>query len=166
MATRKISGKDPGKWAEGEAAKWLERMSVTYTSFAYHRYPDARSARGALSAQPADFLIGWDPHDTNGPLTMHPVTVHLEVKETAEANRLPKAKIGQYGKLLMFHLAGFKTIILVYRSAYGDWTYFTGDHLFEGERMGASFPWVKSGWPDADKALDTALREVTYHLDR
>lgn len=118
---------DAGKWAEREAKLWLEKHSNEVLAFAYHRYPDARAARGALAAQPADFLIA------NGS------TFHLEVKETAQINRLPKAKISQYGTLLKFHYAGVIPYVVVYRSACKDWICLGPAELFGFEECPASF---------------------------
>lgn len=137
---------DRGKWAEQQARDYLEKRSSREAAFAYHRYPDARAARGALSAQPADFLVA-----------LPGLSVHLEVKETAEARRLPKRKIGQFGALMRFHWAGFKTVVLIYRSALADWTYLTGEHLFCNDVTPTSFPFNPTSFPTAHKALDHAL---------
>jgi hypothetical protein len=109
---------DPGKWAEKQAKDWLEAESNRVLTFAWHRYPDAKAARGALAAQPADFLVANN------------ATYHLEVKETKEVNRLPKAKVRQYGMLLKFSLAGIKPYVVVYRSERKDWLYFSAAELF------------------------------------
>ena len=43
---------DRGKWAEGKIMKWLEGRSTFDMYFAYHRFSDARAARGALAGPP------------------------------------------------------------------------------------------------------------------
>lgn len=121
--------RDPGKWAEGLVREWLEQRSLNTAGFAYHRYPDARSAQGPLAAQPADFLVGYGGRAT-----------HLEVKETKEVSRLPKAKIRQYGMLKKFDWAGFDTKVLVYRSELSDWVVLSAFDLFQYEVCPSSFP--------------------------
>jgi hypothetical protein len=115
---------DRGKWAEAEVQKWLTQYSSRHVEMAWHRYPDARAARGALAAQPADFLVsilsGSDPWVS-----------HLEVKETENANRLPRGKISQFGMLYKFHLTGWDTFVLVYRSSRNNWTFFNKHELFD-----------------------------------
>jgi hypothetical protein len=137
---------DRGKWAQKQAQDYLEARSTRVAGFAFHRYPDAKAARGALTSQPADYLVG-----TAG------VPYHLEVKETAEAKRLPKRKISQFGALMRFHWAGFKTVVLVFRSAFNDWVYFTDDDLFYHETTPASFVFPTRSFPNAQAALDQAL---------
>lgn len=139
---------DLGKWAEAEAEKWLELMSATHATFAYHRYPDAKAARGVISAQPADYLVArW-------PLHGEPGSYHLEVKETANPNRLPRSKIRQYPLLNKFAWAGIQAVVLVYRSGTADWTYFRNQDLFEHPEPPTSFPWVTGrSFPTAATAL-------------
>lgn len=139
---------DKGKWAEAEVEKWLTARSNAEAGFAWHRYPDSRSARGALAAQPADYVIGHLPLNGNR------YAMHLEVKETAELRRLPKAKIGQYGKLKLFTLAGFRARVLVYRSAHKDWVYFDEPALFDYPECPASFPFAgRRSFPSHTEAL-------------
>lgn len=125
---------DKGKWAEGKTQDWLATKASAVSSFAWHRMPDARAARNALAAQPADFLVSYRRPGSET------FTCFLEVKETAEARRLPKSKLSQFGKLYMFHLAGIHTRVLVYRSAHDDWVYFTEDDLFFYDTSPTSFP--------------------------
>lgn len=124
---------DKGKWAEKVAATWLEAQSQKEAGFAYHRYPDAKAARGALSAQPADFLVSFKRGDLRE-------VYHLEVKETEQTIRLPKSKLSQYGKLKMFNDAGIRAVVLVHRSTVGDWLYFDERHLFQQDECPPSFP--------------------------
>ena len=128
---------DPGKWAEKEAQTWLESCSKKAYDFAWHRFPDARSARGALAAQPCDFLVSLvDKVGFNR-------TVYLEVKETAEERRLPKAKIGQYGFLKKLHWTRADVMILVWMSKHKHWVYLEAtqdnDDLFHFDECPPSF---------------------------
>lgn len=141
---------DPGKWAEDEARKWLEARSLADAHFAYHRYPDARSAQGSLSPQPADYLVAQGSKWAG----KIPLAWHLEVKETAQETRLPKAKIRQYGLLKKFDWAGFRTVVLVFRSAFNDWVYLTSDDLFNHDEVPASFSMKgKKSFPTHAEAL-------------
>lgn len=124
---------DSGKWAEKEAATWLEQCSKEDAGFAWHRFPDSKAARGLIAAQPSDFLVSVAVRDGSN------VTVYLEVKETANPARLPKAKIGQYGMLQKFHWTNAKVLVLVYMSAHQKWSYLTGDDLFCFEDCPSSF---------------------------
>lgn len=137
---------DKGKWAEEKVQKWLDEQSKVSAKFAFHRMPDARAARGALSPQPADWIVS--KHLTGGTFT-----TWLEAKETAESNRLPKAKIRQYGKLLMFHHAGMQARVIVFRSLYSDWVYFDNVDLFlDPSKSSFSFK-DKQSFSTWDKAL-------------
>lgn len=142
---------DPGKQAEKDVDDWLGNQSRFEWTFAYHRFPDARAARGALAAQPSDFLV------CRKPSRREPETVFLEVKETAEQRRLPKANVSQYGKLKMFDVAGARVIVLVKRSAHGDWTFFRGRDLFHHDDTPTSFAF--EGRPTFATAAD-ALQEI------
>ena len=127
-----MSKLDPGKLVEKQVNDWLQARSATEAGFAFHRYPDARSAQGPLAAQPADFLVGRKtPYGRSA--------FHIEAKETAEPRRLPKSKIRQYGMLKKFDWAGFETRIIVYRSVSKDWVFFTGRDIFDFEDCPASF---------------------------
>lgn len=121
---------DLGKWAEAQVNMWLETRSAKDSTFAHHRYPDSRAARGALAAQPADFLVAWKGHGD----------FHVEVKETAQTRRLPKGKVGQYGKLLKFYLAGIEPVLPVYMSETDRWVCLRSIDLFAFEECPASFP--------------------------
>lgn len=128
---------DPGKWAEREAQLWLEASSQQAHDFAWHRFPDAKSARGALAAQPSDFLVSLvDSVGFNR-------TVYLEVKETAQERRLPKAKISQYGMLKKFFWTRADVMVLVYMSAFKHWVYLEAtqdnDELFCFDECPPSF---------------------------
>ena len=122
-----------GKWAEKQAALYLEECSRESSYFAWHRFPDARAARGLLAAQPADFLVSFKSFYGNR-------TIYLEVKECANPKRLPKAKIGQYGLLYKFWLTGAHVLVLVFMSATGKWVGLDGETLFQYDECPASFP--------------------------
>lgn len=125
---------DPGKWAEDKVSEWLEECSKQDAGFAWHRFPDARAAQGRLAAQPSDFLVSVAVKGGGNR------TVYLEAKETAQERRLPKAKIGQYGKLLKFYWTNAEVLVLVYMSSHQKWVYLTNDDLFSYEDCPASFP--------------------------
>lgn len=120
---------DPGKAAEKAVQSYLDTRSARTTPLGWHRFPDARSARGALAAQPSDYLVIY-----------RCMPIFLEVKETAQPRRLPKAKVSQWGKLHLFHLAGAEVLVVIYMSAINKWTYLNNVQLFlEHEDCPASF---------------------------
>lgn len=134
-----------GKWAETQVQAWLTERSSGDWRFAFHRYPDARAARGALAAQPADFLVSDPARGTS----------HLEVKETAQRHRLPRAKVSQWGALYKFHLAGIPAYVLVYRNTCKDWVVLTAPDLhFNRDACPPSFPLEGlASFPTHQKAL-------------
>lgn len=127
---------DSGKYAEHEATEWLEARTRARADFAYHRYPDARSARNPIAAQPADFLAS-QRREVGGLGGAN--VVHIECKEMAEQNRLPRTKIRQYGKLKLFDWAGFRTVVLVFITSTQKWLLLDGHDLFDHEEVPASF---------------------------
>ena len=131
---------DPGKWAERQARIWLEAQSTFDADFVYHRYPDAKAARGALAAQPADYLVSSDGR-----------IFHLEVKETKQVHRLPKAKIRQYGMLLKWHWGNIAPIVLIYQSETKLWTYLSAVQLFQ--------------FADCPPSFDLTLRPKFFSCD-
>lgn len=139
---------DRGKWAEGQVEDWLKAHSSADARFAYHRFPDARSARGALSAQPSDFMVHWSK-DGRRDFCL------LEVKETANKGRLPKSKIGQYGKLKLFDIAGATVVVVVYMSDSKEWTHLTAGDLFDHETVPASFKLTNARYPTPKQLLET-----------
>ena len=140
----------PGEWAEGQVRYWLDKRLSADKHFAYHRFPDAKAARGALAVQPADFMFAHQ--NANGPYIGM-----LEVKETQEKYRLPKSRISQYGKLMSFALAGMPSLVLVYRSTYQDWIVFTHEHLFK-DPLAKSFPFEgTANFETAAQALEKIL---------
>lgn len=121
---------DKGKWAEKQVLLWLNEESNKYTGLAFHRLPDARAARGVLASQPADAIIVKDGH-----------FYLLEIKETAQTLRLPKAKVSQWGSLKKFYWAGAVPIVLVFMSASNRWVWLEAPNLgMDAEECPASFP--------------------------
>lgn len=119
---------DKGKWAEKQARDWMEARSAKVAAFVYHRYPDAKAARGALAAQPADYLV-----------SANKVIYHLETKETKQINRLPKGKIKQFGQLLKWWIGGITPYVVIYRSETQDWAYLGPNQLFSLAECPPSF---------------------------
>lgn len=149
MVTSKYA--DKGAWAQQKVQDWLKSTSDNDAQFAYHRMPDAKSARGALAPQPSDWIASTSWGGT-------PLVVWLEAKETKELKRLPKAKIRQYGKLLMFHLAGMQARVIVYRSALSDWVVFDNTALFSDVSTSSfSFEGLES-YPSCNAALERIFR--------
>lgn len=145
MSQARSSRANLGKEAEAAVQRWLEGKSASTLDFAYHRYPDARSARGALAAQPADFEVAYDPFCFN-----------LEVKETANPRRLPRDKVGQWAVLRKFDKAGKKAYVIVYRSALDDWVLLDSAALFNHDEAPASFPFEGlQSYPSAAAALES-----------
>lgn len=119
-----------GKWAEKQVLTWLNDQSNKSTGLAVHRLPDAHAARGALAAQPADALVVKD-----GDFYL------LEIKETAQEKRLPKAKVSQWGSLKKFYWAGAVPLVLVFMSAINKWVWLGALDLgFHDDDCPASFP--------------------------
>lgn len=159
--TRRGQKSDAGKWAEREVRVWLEARTESDLTFKFHRYPDARAARGALPPQPADYIVAWRSRLPPGVIGNRPKHVyHLEVKETAQLKRLPRAKVRQYGMLFAFHLAGVEAYLPIFRSAYGDWVLLGPDQLFAEEDCPPSFDLTfLKPYPSA-----AALLEELFHV--
>lgn len=138
---------DPGKQAEKDVEDWLKAASSASFQVAYHRFPDARAARGALAAQPSDFLLWY-----------YGTAFFLEVKETKQVSRLPLAKVSQYGKLKQFHLAGALVRVIIYMSELKKWTVLRNFHLFE-ELDGTPTSFDLKPLPKFD-TLDECMREA------
>ena len=99
-----------GKFAEKEVEKVLEQYNRTHLNFAYHRLPDARSARNFLKAQPADFMYWWDG-----------VGGFIAVKGTKHSSRLAKVKISRRPTLKKFAMAGARSCVIVFLSTLQKW---------------------------------------------
>jgi len=118
-----------GKWAEKEVQKALDSISASHFDLKAMRFPDARAARGFLSAMPSDYLA-----------VFRGVTTFIEVKSSEQPLRLPKAKVSQYGYLKAFHLAGACVLVIVHQPLLQRWVYLTGEQLFSYEDCPPSFP--------------------------
>jgi len=134
-----------GKWAEKEVQKALDSISASHFDLKAMRFPDARAARGFLSAMPSDYLA-----------VFRGVTTFIEVKSSEQPLRLPKAKVSQYGYLKAFHLAGACVLVIVHQPLLQRWVYLTGEQLFSYETCPASFP--LTNLPQYDTAAE-ALEE-------
>lgn len=144
---------DRGKWAEQQAEEWMEAESARNAEFAWHRFPDSRAARNPLPPQPSDYLVGFRYPAHN------PMASLLEVKETENVTRLPKDKLRQYGKLRMFHMAGFRIFALVFRSHHNDWVVFRAEDLFSTDIAPKSFPFLGlKTYPNAAAALEDIFK--------
>ena len=135
---------EKGKWAEKEVQACLEALSKQTVALAWHRLPDSHASRNFISAQPADYVAIADGK-----------TYWLEIKETQNPTRLPKAKVSQWGTLYKFHLAGAHVRVLVFQSAHNHWVFLDNDDLFNFEDCPASF--LLTGlktFPTAAKALE------------
>jgi hypothetical protein len=121
---------EPGKFAERCVQDWLEARCRMYRDFAWHRYPDSRSARNPIAAQPSDFLAAQLEGRPERYLR-RTKAVHIEVKEVAEQTRLPRSKIRQYGKLKLFDWAAFDTIVIVFITSLNKWCYLNAPQLFD-----------------------------------
>lgn len=78
--------------------------------FAFHRLPDAKSARGALAAQPADTLI-----------VDKGLMAFLEIKALRHSFRLTKDRVSQLPTLHKFEAAGAVCLILCHHYMDGIW---------------------------------------------
>lgn len=94
---------DVGKVVEGGVADLFRRWNA-HQAFAWHRMPDARAARGALAAQPGDFV--WRCGSHGG---------FLEVKALKKSKRLPAARLTQHAVLSKWSLAGGDNLVLVFQ---------------------------------------------------
>lgn len=98
-----------GKETEKIVESFLKERNTSQT-FAWHRFPDAKAARGAMAAQPADYLVV-----SAGRCFL------LEVKALKHAYRLPKDRVSQLPTLHKFDMAGSGTLILVHHYTEGVW---------------------------------------------
>ena len=134
---------DAGKATEAIVQFWLKMRSDADASFAFHRFPDSRAARGVIPAQPSDLLV-----------VSKKVATFLEAKETAELRRLPRAKVSQWGSLRKWDWAGADVVVIVYRSEFDDWLIFRNKDLFPDGDTPASFAFAgKHTYPTAADAL-------------
>ncbi len=78
--------------------------------FAFHRLPDAKSARGRIHAQPADYIYRSGAH-----------AGFIEVKALKHPFRLPAARLTQLPTLNKWSLAGSSDLVLVHHYMEGLW---------------------------------------------
>lgn len=96
-----------------ETEKMVEALFIEWnnsTNFAWHRLPDAKSARGMLRAQPADYIYR-SPTGSG----------FIEVKALKHPYRLPSERVSQLPTLKKWALAGSQDIILVHHYMIGQW---------------------------------------------
>lgn len=105
-----MSAADRGKAAEKAIEKWLDELNSKYARFAWHRFPDARSAGGRVKAQPSDYLV-----------QVPRGTTFLEVKEIEHDFRVPAKNIPQVPILKKWRMAGARTAILIYFKTIKKW---------------------------------------------
>lgn len=141
---------DKGKAAEKAVTDWLVPRSNSDLEFAWMRLPDARSARGAIAAQPSDFKVSRKSHQC----------WHMEVKETVQVRRLSKSKIRQYGLLQKWWLAGVGALVVVHMTEIDTWTYLTGHDLFQHDVCPASFLLSGPRYATADELLSTLFGPI------
>lgn len=98
-------GKECEKLVEALFKKWNDKAY-----FSWHRLPDAKAARGAIAAQPADYA--WWRRPDGG---------YLEVKATQHEYRLPKDKIRQLPLLQKHAMAGAQSLVLIHHYTIGKW---------------------------------------------
>lgn len=128
-------GKETEKLVEGVFDKWNTRVT-----FAWHRLPDAKSARGALKAQPADYLYRSGSHSG-----------FIEVKALKHNYRLPRDRVSQLATLRKWSLAGGENLVLVHHYMTGEWKWQWAQFLDP-----AATSWVLSdlkAYPDPESAM-------------
>ena len=129
------AGKETEKLVESLFTEWNK-----WQSFAWHRLPDARSARGFLHSQPADYI--YRSGQFSG---------FIEVKALKHPYRLPTDRVTQLATLKKWSLAGSQNLILVHHYIEGVWRV-----LYPGG-LDASVPsWDLRNvetYPDAESAL-------------
>lgn len=96
-----------GKSTEKKVENFLKSLNCK-ANVAYLRFPDSRSARNFLAAQPADFLV-----ICNG------VPVFIESKHLNASYRLTKNKVSQHAALAKFNAAGAKALVVVEHEGVG-----------------------------------------------
>lgn len=132
-----------GRETEKLVISVLEELN-TRQNFAWHRLPDAKAARGLLSAQPADMVVADGKKG-----------LFLEVKAIKHAFRLPKDKVRQLPLLKKFAESGMGGVILVHHYLEGIW------RVVDPESLDLGVPsWDISpayGYSDVREALNDAL---------
>lgn len=110
-----------GKTTEKLVISVLEGLN-SRQDFAYHRLSDAKAARGAIAAQPADFIIADGKKG-----------LFLEVKSIKHPYRLTRDGVRQLPLMKKFELAGMPSLILVHHYLEGVWRVVTPDQLEPGK---------------------------------
>ncbi len=95
-----------GKETEKLVKAFFDEMNQQQ-GFAYHRMPDAKAARGLISAQPGDYLYAYREGQDKW-------SGFVEAKATKHAFRLPKDKVSQLPVLKKFDMAGSENVVLVH----------------------------------------------------
>ena len=80
------------------------------SNFAWHRLPDAKAARGAMAAQPADYMFRFGN-----------IAGFLEVKALKHDYRLPASRLTQLPVLNKWALAGNQNYVLINHYMIGQW---------------------------------------------
>lgn len=105
-----LDGNDArGKECEKIVKELFEKWNLR-KDFAFHRLPDARSARGALAAQPSDFLYRCG--DFAG---------FVEVKAVEHPTKITKTALRQLAQLQKWGGAGSADVILILHYMTGVW---------------------------------------------
>jgi hypothetical protein len=131
-----------GKPTEKQIEQGLNEYNAGILEFAWHRYPDTRSARAYLKAQPADYLVA-----------VQGKAYHLEVKELRHPSRIAKDKISQLPVLLKFALAGLDFAVILHHTELDKWRCVPGS-FFEGDIPPS---WDVSQFPLLDNAEQALL---------
>lgn len=132
-----------GKYAEKEVERLFKKLNDEHLGFAWHRYPDTRSARSFIKAQPCDYLVSCG------------TAIHIEVKETEHEFRLPSGRISQLPVLKKFALAGIQFFVLVFHSTLKKWRC-VPECFFEGDTPPS---WDLKGLPLHYTAEDALLAQ-------
>lgn len=126
-----------------ETEKLVEALFVgwnTKQTFAWHRLPDAKSARGVLKAQPADYIYRHGPYSG-----------FVEVKALKHEYRLPANRLTQLPILKKWTIAGAQNVVLVFHYTTGTW------RVLRPESLDSNAPsWDLSGhtaYGSAEEAL-------------
>jgi hypothetical protein len=98
-------GDETENLVEALFAEWNKRLN-----FAWHRLPDAKSGKGRIHAQPADYIYRSREH-----------AGFLEVKALKHAYRLPAERVTQLPTLRKWSLAGSRDLVLVFHYMEGLW---------------------------------------------
>lgn len=99
-----------GKEVERLVEHHFKALNDGHQDFAWHRMPDARAARGALAAQPADYLLAKGG-----------AAIFMEVKALKHERRLPRARVSQLPTLLKWNQAGVESFVIVFHYTTGVW---------------------------------------------